>query len=125
MLLEVTETVYKAFYKDKRRQKYLAERSKANQDFSYDMLTTDEFSGEDILIDDRVDVAEQAIQNILLIELRQALLKLSEEERDLIAALYFKGMTEREISRITSIPQKTINDRKHRILQKLRKFLEK
>ena len=41
----------KTSYKDKRRQKYLDERSAKNGDFSYDMLTTDEFNGEDILVD--------------------------------------------------------------------------
>lgn len=49
MLMEVPEDAYKAFYKRKRRDKYLKERSKGNGDFSYDMLTTDEFNGEDIL----------------------------------------------------------------------------
>ena len=41
---------YEEYYRAKRRQKYLDERSAENGDFSYDMLTTDEFSGEDILI---------------------------------------------------------------------------
>ena len=49
MLMEVSESDYKAFYKDKRRQKYLDERSAKNGDFSYDMLATDEFNGEDTL----------------------------------------------------------------------------
>ncbi len=47
MLMEVPEDAYKAFYKRKRREKYLKDRSKDNGDFSYDMLTTDEFNGED------------------------------------------------------------------------------
>ena len=51
MLMEVPEGDYKAFYKRKRREKYLKKRSKDNGDFSYDMLTTDEFNGEDILVD--------------------------------------------------------------------------
>lgn len=53
-LMEVSKEDYAEFYRAKRRQKYLDERSADNGDFSYDMLTTDEFSGEDILI------AEQA-----------------------------------------------------------------
>ncbi|WP_322176507.1 hypothetical protein [Acutalibacter caecimuris] len=34
MLMEVSENDYKTFYKDKRRQKYLDERSAKNGDFS-------------------------------------------------------------------------------------------
>ena len=45
MLMEVPEDAYKAFYKRKRREKYLKDRSKDNGDFSYDMLTTDEPQG--------------------------------------------------------------------------------
>ena len=50
-LMEVSKEDYTEFYRAKRRQKYLDERSADNGDFSYDMLTPDEFSGEDILID--------------------------------------------------------------------------
>lgn len=52
MLMEVTEETYRNFYKSKRRQKYIDERSAENNDFSYDMLTTDDFNGEDILADE-------------------------------------------------------------------------
>ena len=45
MLMEVPEDAYKAFYKRKRREKYLKDCSKDNGDFSYDMLTTDDFNG--------------------------------------------------------------------------------
>ena len=60
MLMEVPEDAYKAFYKRKRREKYLKDRSKDNGDFSYDMLTTDEFNGEDILVDTVADTQGQA-----------------------------------------------------------------
>ena len=56
--------------------------------------------------------------------LNQSLDELKPEERELISALFFKGMTEREYSKQTGIPQKTINDRKNRILRKLRNFLK-
>lgn len=45
MLMEVTEETYRNFYKSKRRQKYIDERSAENNDFSYDMLTTDDCNG--------------------------------------------------------------------------------
>ena len=48
-LMEVSKEDYTEFYRAKRRQKYLNERSADNGDFSYNMLTTDEFSGEDTI----------------------------------------------------------------------------
>ena len=56
--------------------------------------------------------------------LRHALLELEEKELNLIISLYYKGLSEREYSQKTGIPQRTINDRKHRILAKLKKILE-
>ena len=50
MLMEVTPEQYREFYRNRRRQKYLDERSKDNGDISIDMLTTPEFNGADILV---------------------------------------------------------------------------
>lgn len=124
MLMEVSKDFYKDFYKDKRRQKYLRELSAKNGDISYDMLTTDEFNGEDVLIDSSIDVAE-LVENIIMLEkLKQCLSSLNAEEQNLINALFFRNLSEREWSAETGIPQKTINDRKRRILAKLKKLLE-
>lgn len=59
MLMEVTEETYRNFYKSQRRQKYIDEHSVENGDFSYDMLTTADFNGEDILIDTSQEFDEQ------------------------------------------------------------------
>lgn len=123
MLMEVPEDAYKAFYREQRRQKYLSERSNDNGDFSYDMLTTDEFNGEDILVDALLDTSGQAEKNILLDKLKKVLCELPDNERQLIDALFTQGLSEREWSAQTGIPQKTINDRKNRLLTKLRKLL--
>ena len=112
MLMEVPEDSYKAFYKRKRRKKYLKDRSKDNGDFSYDMLTTDEFNGEDILTDETADTQGEAERNLLLDKLKGVLVDLSDSERELIDALFAQGLSEREWSAQTGIPQKTINNRK-------------
>ena len=44
---------------------------------------------------------------------------LTNKERSLFIAIYLEGMTEREYSSKTGIAQKTINDRKHRIRNKV------
>lgn len=124
MLMEVTEETYRNFYKSQRRQKYIDERSVENGDFSYDMLTTADFNGEDILIDTSQEIDEAVIHKIMLDKLHDSLVLLSGDEQKLINALFFRNLSEREWSAETGIPQKTINDRKRRILIKLKKLLE-
>lgn len=124
MLMEVTEEIYRDFYKSQRRQKYIDERSVGNGDFSYDMLTTDDFNGEDILIDTSQEIDNAVIHKIMLDKLSDSILLLSDDEQELINALFFRNLSERKWSDETGIPQKTINDRKHRIIAKLKKYLE-
>lgn len=53
--------------------------------------------------------------------LRLSIAQLAPSEQELITALFYDGMTEREYAIKSGIPQKTINDRKRRILLKLKK----
>ena len=66
MLMEVTPEQYRDFYKARRRQKYLYERSRENRDISIDMLTAEQFSGADILVSDGRDIEEQVAYKLLL-----------------------------------------------------------
>lgn len=88
------------------------------------MLTTDDFNGEDILISPDMSVEETAEHNMLLEKLKDCLSQVTKDEMYLIIALFFEGFSERKLSEITGIPQKTIDDRKHQILIKLKGFLE-
>ena len=124
MLMEVPEDDYKAFYKDKRRQKYLAERSRDKGDFLYDMLTTDEFNGEDILVDTVADTAGLAERNLLLDKLRKAVVSLVEDEQQLLQMVYYHQLTERNIAARLGVSQNAINKQKSRILEKLKKILK-
>ena len=47
---------------------------------------------------------------------------LTDEERSLIDALFFVGMTEREYAARIGIAQKNVNARKQRVLEKLKTF---
>ena len=124
MLMEVSKAVYDDFYRAERRQKYIIERSIQNGDISVDALGSDEFNGANIVIDGSCDVSEQVIHTMMLERLQIVMPLLSEEERELIYALFYCEKTEREWSKISGIPQKTINDRKKRILAKLKKLME-
>ena len=52
---------------------------------------------------------------------RESVSTLDKEEQQLVFALYEEGVSEREYARRTGIPQRTINHRKERILEKIRK----
>lgn len=124
MLMEVTEKVYKHFYKDKRRQKYLYELSEKNNDISYDMITTVEFNGEDILIDN-VDVCETVISSMMIEKLLRCISLLSNSEQELIKAIFFDGESERDFAKRKGVYHNAVHKRKMRILKKLRNLLEK
>lgn len=122
--MEVTEEQYKEFYRQKRRQKYINERSAENDDFSYDMLTTDDFNGEDILPDESEPLDEQVIRKIMTDKLRCALRLLSEDEQELICGLFYENLSEREYAVQKGVYHNAIHNKKIRILKKLKKFLD-
>ena len=124
MLMEVDEEFYTEFYRERRREKYLRERAIDKGDLYYNSLDTDEFCGEDILIDPDENVAEQVTNKLMAEHIRYIVSLLPSDERELIEALFFKGYSERQWSKISGIPQKTINDRKKKILLELKKILK-
>ena len=125
MLMEVTEETYKEYYRDKRRQKYIEERSKLNGDVSYNALDTDETLGEDVFADEKTDVEAEVINKMTVAELRKAFLLLSPDERELITAIYIHNLTEREFAKQKGVYHNAVHKRKLRVLEKLKKFLDK
>lgn len=86
----------------------------------------------DRLLEDDVQFAlvglspeDEAIHTDELHRLRVCLTLLSDCESRLIRALYFDGLSEPELSKQTGVSQQLINYRKQKILQKLKKLLEK
>ncbi len=76
------------------------ERSADNGDFSYDMLTNDEFSGEDIFITDQPDVCDTVVESIMTDNLKKAILKLTDEEQLLIYRHYYADISDTVIAEI-------------------------
>ena len=125
MLMEVTEEEYKAYYKDKRRQKYIEERSRENGDVSYDALDSSDMLGESVLVDIETNVEEQVTNKIILEQLHNAFLLLSEEEKEVITAIFKNNLTERELAKKKGVYHNAIHKQKNRILEKLKNFLNK
>ena len=125
-LIEVKKEVYLLHHQTKRRALYLEERDLANGVVYYNDMDTEETTGEDAIPDKTSPPVDEAVvQKIMIEKLNESLVLLNQAERDLIKALFYDGFSEREWASTTGIPQKTINDRKQRILNKLKKLIEK
>lgn len=125
VLMEVTEKTYREFYRDKRRQKYIKEQEVRRGDFSFDSLDTDEFHGEDILVDMQVNVSEEVERKELIQTVRLALFLLSGADRKFVEEIFVQERTERQLAKEYGVSQVAIHKRKKRILEKLKKSLEK
>lgn len=124
MLMEVNKEEYTLYYKEKRRERYIAEQAKETGAFSYDALTTDEFNGEDILVDPNINPEEEAEHNIMIEMLLSLFQELSVEEQALIKAIYFDGLSEREYAARLGVYPNAVHKRKCKILEKLKKLMK-
>jgi DNA-directed RNA polymerase specialized sigma24 family protein len=138
-LVDVTEEVYLAYYRSERRMRYFERDIKTRQairdkdgkitgyapskEDSLDRLLAkgDDFGDDGNIVEDSV------ITKLTYEGLYKALDKLAPEERELVDALFFsnggEGMTVREYAKLSGIPFTTIQSRKVKILEKLKKLL--
>ena len=66
---------------------------------------------------DETDVADDAVKLIMLQRLRVCMNNLTEEERELISALFFYGMTEHEYAACIGQTQQNINKKTQNLVQ--------
>lgn len=125
-LVPVSEEIYFTYYRMKRRETYLEERDTANGVFYYSAMDTTETTGEDGIPDLASPRVEDLVVDKLIAEkLHRCLAQLSKEEQELLHALFIQNKSEHQLSRETGIAQKTIHNRKVRILAQLKKLMEK
>jgi hypothetical protein len=122
--ITVSKEVYTAYYQQKEREAYLDKLSNKHN------ISFEECEEKGIQVDYLLSCSEQPIEDEIikaemLAKLMSSLEKLSGQEQLLIYNLFFKGKSERQLSAETGIPQKTINDRKRKVLLKLKKIIEK
>lgn len=123
-LIPVNRDCYKLYYKVRRREKYLLESDEIHGKVSYHALDTEDYTGEEIIPDSSDSVEDTVVRKLMLEKLRKCLSLLPEDERSLILQIHAEDKSCRKIAFDAGIPQRTMNDRKNRILQKLRKLLE-
>lgn len=123
-LVEVTEEVYRAYHGLERHTLTLDEKDERNGKTLYSSLDTAETLGEEMIPDlDAVSVEDAAIALIFHEQLRRALALLAPAERKLIDEIYFKGLSERQVSKQSGVPYMTVHNRKVRILKKLSRLM--
>ena len=123
-LIEVVREQYTDFYRDKERWRYLQKLDTKNSLLSLDGFMDDEGNALDFIADESADVEKTVIHAVMLDRLKTALPLLSDSEQALIQAIFFDGLTEREVGFRLGMTQSVINKRKAKILAKLRKIIE-
>lgn len=122
----VTREVYQAYYSEERKMKTLDEKDIRNGKVSVEAMDTDETLGIEMIPDaESPSVEDAAIAEVLKKELRRAITEMQPEDRELITTLYFKGVSERQLSVLLGVPKTTINYRKQKALDLLREKILK
>ncbi len=123
MIFEADEKLYREYYSYKRHLLYIAETAAEEniEEVSYDVLSTAEFKISNAERDFVEDVELKIMSEIL----HRCIDLLNSKEKELIQALYFQGLSERDYAEFEGVSQNAIHKRKKRILAKLKKFIEK
>jgi len=121
--IAVDKEIYIAYYRLKEHESYLDKVSRKHN------ISLEECNEKGIPVEYSLSCSGESVEDLIIKQemnrkLRLCIEMLTEQERMLIYELFFKGKSERQLSSETGIPQKTINDRKHRILTKLKKIIE-
>lgn len=124
-LVEVSEDVYKAFWTMDRHAKTLEEKDTRNHVFSYDAFDTDDMLGAELFPDQSSSSMEdQVIAEMMAAKLRRCIALLPEEDQKLIHAIYYDGLSEREVAKRHGVPRMTIKYRLGQIVQKLQNLIK-
>ena len=123
-LLEVVREQYADFYKEKERWRYLKKLDTSHSLLSLEGFTDSEGNMIDLVIDETVDVAETVVHAVMVDRMKTAILLLSDSEQALIQAIFFEGLSEREVGLRLGVTQSVVNKRKAKTLAKLRKIME-
>ncbi|WP_430885173.1 sigma-70 family RNA polymerase sigma factor [Fusibacter sp. JL216-2] len=121
---ETTKEIYEVYYRMDRRERYLEERDLKKGVVNFSDMGYSYCSAEEILSDKDTDIETEIMNKMLMETVLEAISILDEEEKWLIQELFFCGKSQRQLSKETDIPLMTINNRKKKVLDKLRKQLK-
>lgn len=127
--VEVSEEVYLAYSQMERRERYILDEMEVDQKLSLESFEGDDMkleflteehvsSAEEILIEEETE-QERLAQMAML---RVAMETLDEEDRNLINALYYEGLSTRQYAAVLGVTQRAVMKRKQRIISELKKY---
>lgn len=124
-LIEVSEDVYYAYFRMERQERWQEEKKIEHNVLSYDALDDPETLG----IENVVDVTAPTLEEVaeareLRDRVRHAVALLPKAERDIIRAIYYKELTERDVAESEGVSQNKIFKQRQKALAKLRLLLD-
>jgi len=119
--VEVTEEVYKAYYRYTNHAKYLR-RKEMGVVVSLDKLIEDNVPEEDYCLDS-TDVEDQIIQQMILNKIKELVPKLPAEQAELLKAVYYDEISMRSLARQYGVSEGTIRHRHKKALETLKLLL--
>ncbi len=123
ILVEVNREIYLEWYRSERKERYQRERDRKYGVCSIDKLHEKGYYPEQSISATRDTTLEAALRNECLERLENALKKLSEQDIGLVRLLYFEEMTVKKAAEIFGCSRKTIQNRRGRLLEKIRKMM--
>ena len=125
-LVEVSKDLYSEYHRIERHLSTLEEKDARHGLVSLSGLDTRRASIEETIADQNTEpIEDQVIAKLMAAKLKRCINMLPLAERELIRAIYYDGMSERQVASKTGIHYMTLPSRKKRILGKLKKMMEK
>ncbi|EQB23950.1 DNA-binding protein [Streptococcus equi subsp. zooepidemicus SzS31A1] len=119
----VSAEVYKAYWKITEHERYLKRKDKENHVLTFSSFDHDGHF-ESNIVDEKTDVEESVDAKMQIDNVRNAIARLSEEEREIIMRLYFNDETLRDVARSKDMTHPALIKRRNKILQKLKKMIK-
>ena len=121
--VKVNEEIYRAYWRITEHEKYLQRK-----DWKYNVFPFSVFDYDghfvDNIIDEKIDLEKIVEVKMQIEELHKALNTLTQEERELMEAIFYKEESLRSISRKDKVSYQAIGKRRDKILEKLREILK-
>ncbi len=123
-LYETTKEIYEVYYQMDRRERYLEERDIKNGVMNFGDIDDASYAAEERIIDENADVEKEVIDQILWNAVLEAMSLLSDEENWLIQELFFYGKSEVILSKESGIARTTIQSKKYKAIEKIKKIMK-
>lgn len=125
MLFEVSKAEFDDYHNEDERNKYKFNNERKITTISIEGIASNSAFRENNFIADLVtDIESEIEKRIELQKLNNALLKLSDEEYEIIKKLFYEKLSIRKYAKSIGIPKTTLSRNTKKILKKLKIFLE-